>query len=68
MDNKTKLPGIVTNVMLAMQSIYIKRYVCPCVTLLFVPRGTNKLFVPRGQTKRDRLTHSLTDERSASYI
>ena len=28
---------------------------------MFVPRGTNKLFVPRGQTKRDTLTDGLTD-------
>ena len=33
---------------------------------MFVPRGTNKLFVPRGQTKGDRLTHSRTNE--AFYI
>ena len=35
-------------------SIYIKCYVCPsvclCVTLLFVPQGTNNLFFSGGQT------------------
>ena len=33
---------------------------------IIVPRGTNKLYVPRGQTKGDTLTHSLTNE--ALYI